>query len=390
MYINWLKILILTSVLFIPGHLRPQAGDFKNWNGYAAMQEDYRIDTGRHDQFYFRIKNANYLKNNEFANEFRIGSSITGLFLEPRIEYYAGTKTRISAGVHMLKYYGRDDFDRAAPVLSVQHALNENINMVFGTIYGTRNHGLKEPVFGSERFLTDNYENGIQFLLDYPGIKGDLWLNWEQFIKEGDPFQEKFTIGLNLYFDFFNSGNFHLGVPFQALFRHQGGQIDNTQLPSGTQSNFVQGFNMKLDIDGSVINRIGFEQNWCKFLEVNPGNHIKIPEGFGIYSILTFNTRIGEFFMGYWKSNDFNAPLGEGLFLSPSSYQPDFYMAEREILSIKYQYYYSINNFLDFVLKLEPYYHFHSGRIDHSVSVMLLFDKNFFLSRALNSPPPGR
>ena len=93
--------------------------------------------------------------------------------------------------------------------------------------------------------MIENYENGIQFLLDYPDLIGDIWLNWEQFIKEGDPFQEKFTAGLNMYFDLYKGPNFRLGLPFQALFRHQGGQIDNTSLPAGTQSNFIEGFRVQ-------------------------------------------------------------------------------------------------------------------------------------------------
>ncbi len=357
------------------------------WGDYAAFQEDYRIDSTMYDQFYIRIQNANFFKNNEYANEFKIGSSLTGLFLEPSIDYYAGPKTRIRAGVHFLKYNGRDEIDRVAPVLTVQHALNEHINMIFGTIYGTANHGLKEPIFGFEKYLTENYENGVQFLLDYPDLIGDIWLNWEQFIKEGDPFQEKFTAGMNIYLDLYKGQRFRFGIPFQALFRHKGGQIDSFTLPGGTQSNFVQGFKMQWIQDSRFIKHLSLEQDWCQFLEINLGTNIKITEGFGNFSVFTLGTSIGEFSLGYWKSIDFFAPQGEGLFLSTSSYQPDFYMPEREVLSIKYQYQYKINNFLDFVLRIEPYYDFHSGRLDHSFSFLLLVDKSFFLAKALSGPP---
>ena len=72
-----------------------------------VLRDDYSIDSTLSDQFYIRIKNTNFFKNNEYANEFKIGSSITGLFLEPTIDYYAGERTRIRAGVHFLKYNGR-------------------------------------------------------------------------------------------------------------------------------------------------------------------------------------------------------------------------------------------------------------------------------------------
>ena len=62
-------------------------------------------------------------------------------------------------------------------------------------------------------------------------------------------------------------------------------------------------------------------------------------------------------------------------------------MPGREVLSIKYQYHYKINNFLDFVLRIEPYYHFHSGRLDHSMGILLLVDSDFFLAKALDKAP---
>ncbi len=384
---NWQKILIIPLILVFPVVLIAQSKEFLRWGDYAVFQEDYRIDSNLHDQFYIRFKNANFFKNNEYANEFKIGSSLTGLFLEPTIDYYASHKTRIRAGVHFLKYYGRDEIDRVAPVLTVQHALNENVNMIFGTIFGTANHGLKEPIFGFEKYLIENYENGIQFLLDYPDMIGDIWLNWEQFIKEGDPFQEKFTAGLNMYFDLYKGSQFRLGIPFQALFRHRGGQIDRTTLLAGTQSNFLQGIKMQWIGNDHFIKHLSFEQDWCQFLEINPGNHLQITEGYANYSIAKLGAGNWEFSVGYWKSRDFSAPHGEGLFLSQSAYQPDFYMPGREVLSIKYQYQYKINNFLDFVFRIEPYYHFHSGRIDHAFSVLLLVDKNFFLAKALSSHP---
>ena len=369
-----------------PLFLHAQENLRMRWSEYAVFTEDYHIDSSLRDQFYIRIKNTNFFKNNEFANEFRIGSSLTGLFVEPTIDYYASDKTRIRAGVHFLKYNGRDNIERTVPILTVQHSLNKNIDLVFGTIYGTSNHMMKEPAFSFEKYLIDNYENGFQFLFDYPDIKGDLWLNWEQFIKEGDPFQEKFTAGLSMDFDLYKSDNFILGVPFQMFFRHRGGQIDSSDLPASTQSNFVQGIKMQWFYGDKFFYNLVIEQDFFQFLEVNPGGHITIPYGSGSYSIVTLGSRIGDFSLGYWKSTNYTSPHGEALFHSNSKYNPDFYMKDREVLSIKYQYHYKINYFLDFVLRVEPYYHFHSGRMDHTIGVSLLVDKDFFISRARNYP----
>jgi hypothetical protein len=375
-----LNILIILLYFSVPGAVTGQIAHYSRWDEYSAFQEDYRMDTARSGQFYIKLRNANFFKNNEYASEFRAGSSLTGLFIRPSLDYYLGPRTMVRAGVHLLKYYGRDEIDRTSPVLTIHHILNDHVSMVFGTIYGTVNHGLKEPIFGFEKFLVDNYENGIQFLLDYSSFRGDIWLNWEQFIKEGDPFQEKFTLGVSTYFDLYQDGAIKLGIPFQGLIRHTGGQIDNTNLPAGTKSNWLQGLVMEIKGDGGFVNRLVLEQNWLQFVEINPGGNITVPYGFANYSIFKMETKLGDLSFGYWKASDFEAPHGEGLFLPHSDYLDNFYMADREVLSVKYQYYAPLNKFLDFILRFEPYYHFHSGRIDHSFSVFLVVDTDFFLA----------
>ena len=136
--------------------------------------------------------------------------------------------------------------------------------------------------------------------------------------------------------------------------------------------------------EGDFVDLMILEHDFFQFLEINPGNHIKIPYGSGNLTSLTMGTRMGDFSFAYWTSKNFTSPHGEVLFLSNSAYNPDFYMADREVLSIKYQYHYKINDFLDFILRIEPYYHFHSDRLDHSFGVSLLVDKSFFLARSMS------
>ena len=70
---SWNKILIIKLILVIPTILVAQSSNLLRWEDYAAFQEDYRIDPNKHDQFFIRIKNVNFFKNNEYANEFKIG-----------------------------------------------------------------------------------------------------------------------------------------------------------------------------------------------------------------------------------------------------------------------------------------------------------------------------
>ncbi|MBT3244606.1 MAG: hypothetical protein HN352_15770 [Bacteroidetes bacterium] len=356
-----------------------QINEFRKWKHYALFQEDFSIDTLRKDQIFVHINNLNFLKNNEYKNDYIIGQTLVGMFLEPSVDYYPDKKTRIRAGVHLLKYHGRNSFDKIAPIISVQHHANEHIDLIVGTIQGAANHGLLEPIMSFEKNLINHNENGLQFLLSYPWIQADVWLNWEQFIKTDDPFQEKFTAGANAYIKIHEEDQWHFGLPVQLLFRHSGGQIDASNLPADTQNNSSFGLFLEWIPDLPYLKSVSLEHQLLLFQEVNPGVHKQIINGQGMYSLLDADTKYGQFQLGLWQGYNYFSPHGEPLFLSSSLISDDNYSAERSMLTIKYQYQKKLNDFLDIALRIEPYYHFNTRRMDHSWSVYLLLSKDFFL-----------
>lgn len=383
----FLRIIItgLLALFSLPMSVSGQLSTGPTWEHYALFQEDYSIDTLRKEQLYIHINNLNFFKNNEYKNDFVTGQTLVGLFLEPTIDYYADEKTRIRVGAHLLKYHGRDSFDRFTPIISVQHHANEHIDLIFGTIRGTANHGLLEPIMGFEQHLINHYENGLQFLIKYPWIKADVWLNWEQFIKKNDPFREMFTAGTNLYIKIHDEEQWHFGVPVQMLFRHRGGEIDSSNLPSDTKSNFALGLRLNWIPGNKYLKSINLEHNLLIFQEINPGGHIKIKHGQGMYSLLGADTKYGLIQLGLWQGYNYFSPHGEPLFLSSSLKDPDNYTPERTMLTVKYQYHIRLTNFLDMALRIEPYYHFYTHRMDHSWSIYLILNKDFFLRDAKNA-----
>jgi hypothetical protein len=350
------------------------------WPEYSAFQ-NFGRDSLEPGSLSLRIRSTAFFKNNEYKNNFSPGYSLSGLFAEPVLEYHPDAKTTIRGGVHLLKYYGRDNFDRVLPVISIQHDVSEHFSMLFGTLNGTTNHGLIEPVQDFEDYLINNYENGIQFLLNYPSFRSDIWLNWEQFIKKDDPFPEIFSMASNSEFRLFDWQGLSLSVPFSTVFRHTGGEIDKYWIPGGTRLNLVHGLRVHLDVEDPFFNSLYAVQNFIEFIEVNPGNHITIPYGHGSYTRAGFETSIGSFEAGYWKSSNYNAPRGNPLFLSVSEKDPLFYQISREMLVFKYQYRYDLTDYLRFAFRFEPYYHFDTGRIDHSWSVYLILDEGVLLSK---------
>lgn len=351
------------------------------WPEYAAFQTPWREDSIIPKTLNFRLRSTAYFKNNEYKNPFLTGSSLIGIFLEPSLVYHPDAKTTISAGAFLLKYQGEDKFDRVVPTLSLQYDATDHFTLIFGTINGTINHNLIEPLQDFENYLTDNYENGLELLWNYPQFRSDLWLNWEQFLKPGDPFQERFTAGSNSTFLLFDSKRFQITAPFSTIFRHMGGETDATNLPASTRVNLVEGLRLNWQVSHSFVKSLGVAQNYVEFLEIHPRDQVKIPYGHGSYSRFFLDTKMGSFEVGYWKAHNFISSHGMPIFMSVSQKDPLFLQSDREMLVFKYQFERDLTRYLKIALRLEPYYHFDTGRIDHSWSIYLMLDNEFLIAK---------
>ncbi len=373
------SIAILDSVM-TPAVRLPSAVRGLLWPEYPAFQDPPSVDSIIAGSLNVRLKSTSFYKNNEFKNNFIYGQTLVGLYFEPVLEYHPDRKTTIRAGVHLLKYYGRDSFDRKLPVISIRYDATEHFSLIFGTLYGTTNHGLIEPVQNFEDYLINNNENGIQLLWNYPNFRSDMWLNWEQFIKVADPFPEMFQAAMNSEFRLLDWKGLSLTAPFSMVFHHVGGEIDTYWGPGGTKLNLVHGLRLSQSFQKGFVKSIYGAQNFLEFIEVNPDDRITIPYGRGSYSRVGLDTRIGSFEAGYWKALNFSAPNGMPIFLSVSLKNPTYYQATREMLVLKYQFQRNLTDFLRIAFRFEPYYHFDTGRMDHSWSIYMVLDEGFFLA----------
>jgi hypothetical protein len=382
-------IILLMFVRVIPGAGQaadsakpaPIYGPVIPWTEYGAFQEFSKADSVIPGSLNLRLRSTGFFKNNEYQNDFITGYTLVGINFEPVLEYHADRKATFRGGAHLLKYSGRDEFDRILPVLSLQYDRSDHFSLIVGTLYGTAAHGLPEPVFDFENYLINNYENGLQMLFKYPGARGDVWLNWEKFLKKGDPFQEKFTMGINTLFRLAGTSHFQLTAPFSAIFRHQGGEIDDTNLPASTRLNLSEGLRAELLFGEGFFKSMWVSHLYFQFQEINPGWQVAVPYGSASYSRMGLETKIGSLESGYWSSHDFISPHGMPLFQSVSTEDPGFFLSYREMLVVKYQYQANLTDYLRLAIRIEPYYLFDTRRIDHSWSVYLIMDEGLFLAR---------
>src|SRR5699024_2854200 len=109
-------------------------------------------------------------------NPYTEGYTGIGFFVRPTLEYYFAPSTRVSAGVHLLKYSGESAFKQLIPIFTLHHEFNEQFAIVMGSLYGTLHHKLEQALMRYDLFYQDNIEYGLQFLYKPRWADMDMWL----------------------------------------------------------------------------------------------------------------------------------------------------------------------------------------------------------------------
>jgi hypothetical protein len=335
------------------------------------------------NSLFLGIENNNFFKNNEYFNNLQEGYTLIGYYVTPSLIYYPSGKTRISAGIHLLKYSGVDSYTKVLPYFRIDQKLLPFLILTMGSLDASLNHGYIEPLYAFERVFTQHIENGIQFKLNTSHIKSDVWLNWENFIFQDDPHQEKLTQGTSTSF-ILNSPESLLTVtlPVQTVITHRGGQINSIKAPLESLANLSTGLILNFNTNHTFIKAIKAESYIAQYIDLSPTKQHPYTRGFGIYPLLTLVTPFIDLSAGYWYAQKFIATRGgDVLFSCQSINNPAYYQNERKLvtgkLSIKKEY----KSGISLAARFEPYYDLQSSHLDYSYSLYLLFNGKFFLSK---------
>ncbi len=334
----------------------------------------------------FRFESSSFFKNNEYFDNFAYGYTGLGFYVKPTLEYYFSPKIKVSAGVYLLKYSGRDNFTQVIPILSVQYKIAKSLELVMGNIYGTANHQLAEPLFRYDRYFQNHIEYGFQFLLNSATIHSDLWLSWEHYIMVGDTAQEHLVAGSSSVFKVMrNRRGFSLSIPLQFLVAHKGGQLaPPPHKPMSTILNALTG--AKLTYQFNNESSIDFEPQ----LLLYEGLHLPYPgelnaqpfkNGWGSYTTLTYHHNWLHVMIGYWYAKRFIAPHGEALFQSVSEISPNFSQSKRELLTSKIWLNKTIYRSIKIEARFENYYDLMTHKLDYSYGLYIVMNESFFLTR---------
>lgn len=342
--------------------------------------QDYKIQTSDTGKLFLQVDNNNFIKNNEYFGPIAEGYTLLGFNITPKFIYAPSTKLKLSFGGNFLTYYGRKNEVEARLLLAFQYKIHKKLDFFLGNIYGTTNHKLIEPLFDFERYLNNNVENGIQFLWNSDRIFADLWLDWEQQILHGDPYQEQFNVGLSSEFLVINREIFQLSIPFQNLIRHEGGQINsNSSKPLITIFNNATGIKLSKPLNTNLMKQVNLASYVVSYEDLSPTKQQVFINGMASYTTLDLTTSIFDLNFGYWHGEQYIAPIGNPLFESYS--RTKFYVEEpiRKLAIGKINYSKKVFKGIDLGVRFESYYDILGSNLEYSWAVIVVFNEKYFL-----------
>ena len=331
-------------------------------------------------KLFFEVESNTFIRNNEFFGDIVKGYTLLGFNLKPMLLYYPNSKIKLTTGINVLFYYSMDTL-HVPLIFSFQYKLTPKLDFILGTINGTVNHKLIDPLFDFERYLYNQVENGVQFLWNGNKFTADLWLDWEFQIFQDDPFQEKFNVGLSSLFNIVKNEKYSLSIPFQNLFRHEGGQINDCKKPMATIYNNAIGLSFRRKINTKLFNSIRISSYWLNYFDLSPTKQQKFDSGNGYYGMLEVFNKSFDILFGYWYGHNWIAPIGNPMFESCS--RTNFFVKKpyRATISNKISYKKEVSKGIYLGLRFDSYFDLYEKDYEYSWSFLVNFDGKFLLNR---------
>lgn len=349
----------------------------QTWRYYYP---EFKEDAG--NNLYFRLENNNFVKNNEYFGNYIEGYTLMGYTIQPSFVYYAGSRLRLKAGVHVVQFSGMNEFTEVLPTFSIHTQLSNNLALVMGGLKGDVHHKLIEPLFDPENQYTRPIENGFQFLYNSNKFWFDAWIDWEQFIFIGDTKPEKFTAGISSEFELTKpESDFKITIPGQLIATHLGGQISNYSERMQSLANLATGVKLNYKFGDGFIRNIGVATYFATYHDLTGQSGWDFTGGDAIYPVAEVNYKYGSFMTGFWSAHNFLAPKGSAIFQSTSNYQQGYYTQDRNLITTKLSFTKTFMKQIKFSAMVETYYDAPASQFDYSYGLNLVFTPNFFISK---------
>ncbi len=361
-------LLILLMAVVTPG-LRAQI--FRN-----AYNQEVRISR-EPDILSLSVKGSTFFNNNEFFHTDAEGYTLTGAYFQPELNYSVTDRMSFGAGIHLMKYNGREEFAQILPLFRIDYRVTGKFTVTMGSFNGGEAFLLPEPLYQFENQFTGLVNNGIR--LDYRStrIRSLTWLNWEHFILPGDSLQEQFTVGSSEFFTVVSSAQDVVRIPVHFVIHHQGGQINVSDNHVISTLNFGTGLYV-----GHFFGAENRGEAWFNPMIFYDGNDEGMAKGFAWYPQVGVHYRPFSLTAGYFRGRKFTTIRGEPLFFSPlprAGYPlpPE----NRSLITFKAGIGKKISETSSLILRFEGYYDTAISKLQYTYGLHMILNEDFFIAR---------
>lgn len=321
-----------------------------------------------------------FSKNNEYFNKIADGYTLFGIQAAPYLTYQATPKLRIDAGLFVRNDFGEGGLTELDPLFTIRYKQGP-LNVLFGTLEGSLNHRLIEPIYDFERVLTNRLEEGVQFLVQEPRTFLDVWLSWERMIYRGSSSQEELSAGISFNQRLLGEERWQLNFPLQGLVYHRGGQIDLNPNPLVTQVNAAAGVELKRQWKRGLIRSLSLQPYVVGSRDLSHSIQAPYQEGYGWYVNFSAASKHIEAMLSYWEGEGFVGPKSGALYQSVSSTfkHSEYTQKERKLLFLRLFLQVPVAPGLEVSTRFEPYYDFGLQKAEFSHGLYLNYKTSFNL-----------
>lgn len=325
------------------------------------------------ENFGLEIYNINYIKNNEYFNFIADGYTLLATQIQPEFIYQPNKEIKFKAGFFAHKNFGENNIKHVIPTFSFSYNKG-NHQFTLGTLNTRNNHRLIEPLYASEKILTEKVlETGLNYLYSISYLKLNAWVDWENYIEKNDTEREVLTAGLSSEVNIITQKNNRLFLPLQFVIQHRGGQINNKTTNTLGVYNFKNlGIGLGYEKEFSKEKKLRITYNYLTNDVSSLKEEIPFKKGNAHYIQSTFKIKNFDFSVSYFTANKFNSIKGNDMFQSQSR-RTDIHNdnrfvnhtePKRNLIFAKIAYKHNLTKTILFGLQLEGFYQLNSSTLN--------------------------
>ncbi|MGB1037994.1 MAG: hypothetical protein ACPGYY_05050 [Bacteroidia bacterium] len=310
----------------------------------------------------FHFDNLSYFRNAEYLSPVDKGSTYIGFQAMPYVQYSFNKKAQIYGGFNLRYDFGNPEIRSIEPYFKFTYEDVLKHNIVFGSLNGTLQHKMIEPLYDYEKAITDRFEQGLQITKPGKHLEYDAWIDWHDMIYENDPKNERFVAGYNLYVNPVNNDKTKISLNAQGITVHSAGEIDLNSSPNSVEYNFAYGLEYTQQLNK---NTELFLSGHASFYEDRSNVKVNgIIDGVGQLGVLRLTHKDYQFVLNYWDSHQYQGPWGEQLYHSYGNKNWPVANDYRKMIGARVGYEVSIGHHLVFLNRLGFNYNVHPNKLD--------------------------